>query len=110
MAAEGILPGVSNKDELIREIMDRVETEKARGDILHNGSGAPAALRHPNHASEGLPSERQLLADILKEIVQLKHQLQQSQASRSPPDVPKPGAQGHSAAWPRHAPGLPPRD
>jgi uncharacterized membrane protein YdbT with pleckstrin-like domain len=61
-AAEGLLPGISKKDVLIREIMDRVEKEKARGDSARAGG-------------EGgeLASERQLLADILKEIVQLKH-------------------------------------
>ncbi len=107
-AAEGLLPGVSNKDQLIREIMGRVETEKARGDILHNGSGASGAPHSPARASGEGPSERQLLADILKEIVQLKEQLQ-SRASRSPPDLPRPGASGH-AAWPRHSPGLPPKE
>ncbi len=68
--AEGLLPGVSNKDLLIREMMDRVEREKARGDHGYGSS-------HPSSGSgAGLPSERELLADILKELVQLKHQLQ----------------------------------
>ncbi|VVB57527.1 Bacterial PH domain protein [uncultured archaeon] len=80
--AEGVLPGVSNKDALIREMMDRVERAKA-GHASADGLGARGTL----------PSERQLLADILKELVQLKHLLQHNPASRGPPDFPKPG--GH---------------
>lgn len=68
-AAEGVLPGVSNKEALIRELMDRVEKAKN-----HDGTGST----HPGHDR----SERQLLADILKEIVQLNHNLQQLSASR----------------------------
>ncbi len=61
-ASEGMLPGVSHKEVLIRELMDKVNTAK-RG-----GAGAGKAAE--------LPSERALLADILKEIVQLKHGIQ----------------------------------
>ncbi len=69
-AAEGLLPGVSKKEMLVREIMDRVEKEKARGDRTFDANG-----RLQPSAGEGLPSERQLLADILKEIVQLKNSI-----------------------------------
>lgn len=65
-AAEGLLPGVSRKEMLVREIMDRVEREKARGDI---------PLRSGSERAGELASERQLLSDILKEIVQLRHSI-----------------------------------
>ena len=73
-AAEGLLPGVSNKDALISEIMGRVEKEKARGGRPFEAAGA--SRPQSGALGEDLPSERQLLADILKEIVQLKHGIQ----------------------------------
>lgn len=82
-AAEGLLPGISKKDVLIREIMDRVEREKARG-------GQPPEASGTLHSQASAPddarvAERQLLADILKEIVQLKHGIRALGDMRKPP-------------------------
>ncbi len=68
-AAEGLLPGVSKKEILVREIMDRVE--KARGGRTSDASSRLSLGTH----GDDLPSERELLADILKEIVQLRHSI-----------------------------------
>ena len=102
--AEGLLPGVSNKDALIREIMDRVEKEKAQGghlDDLGDHTKSPALPAPAAYGADALPSERQLLADILKELVQLKHLLQQRE-SASPA---RPSQPVHSPEnWARHVP------
>jgi len=85
-AAEGLLPGVARKDELIREIMDRVEAAKSHQGHMADGlghTGAPVS-------ADGLPSERQLLSDILKELVQLKHMLHQSASHARPPSPTNP--------------------
>ena len=68
-ASEGMLPGVAHKEVVIREIMDRVDAAKRGG----AGNGKQAEL----------PSERQLLADILKEIVQLKGSIQSLSGTRT---------------------------
>lgn len=111
--SEGLLPGVSKKDELIREIMDRVEKEKARGDgsaersggLGGAGAGASSSASSASAGLDGLPSEKQLLSDILKELVQLKHLLQQREsASPTRPSIPP----AHSPeTWSRRAPAPP---
>jgi uncharacterized membrane protein YdbT with pleckstrin-like domain len=58
---DGILPGISNKDQLIKEIMTSVENAK----------------RAKKNGSDGLPSERELLAEILKELSRTNHNLSQ---------------------------------
>lgn len=57
---EGELPGVSNKDKLVKQIMSNVEESK----------------RHKKN-TDGLPSERELLAEILKELSRTNHNLSQ---------------------------------
>jgi len=61
-ASEGILPGVAKKDELISEILGHVE--KAKKEQAGNGGGI-------GEGAKILKTEAQLLADILKELVQL---------------------------------------
>lgn len=60
-ASEGILPGISNKEALISEILGKVEkAKKTQGD---GGLGG--------FSPTGQKSEFELLSDILKELVQL---------------------------------------
>lgn len=61
-ASEGLLPGISKKDSLIAEIMQNVEHFK-KLQAAPNGAVAK--------------TERQILGEILLELVQIKHNLQQ---------------------------------
>ncbi|MFA5107962.1 MAG: PH domain-containing protein [Candidatus Micrarchaeia archaeon] len=73
-ASEGFLPGVSNKDALVNEIMARVERVK---------KGIS------NEESNSAKTERELLADMLKELSQINHNLQQlASPGASIPHVP----------------------
>ncbi len=87
-ASEGILPGVTKKDELVHEIMSRVEEAKKP----ENGSGPERR------------SEHQLLSDILKEIVQLNNNLQSMRKNGKSDEPPKPSTGAH---WPRLPPAPP---
>lgn len=60
--SEGILPGVEKKDALVSEILSHVEKAKKEAEY----TGAPASLE-----AKILKTEAELLADILKELVQL---------------------------------------
>lgn len=84
-ASEGILPGVRDKDKLVHEILSHVEHSK----MVEDGSGAAPAM------AGALQSERQLLADILKELVSLNQHLRKN--GKSPEERP-----------PGHLHGLPP--
>ncbi len=66
--SEAHLPGVSHKDDLIRELMDHAEKAKRALEKEMNGREAEKDTR----------SEKALLADILKELVELNHSIQQS--------------------------------
>ncbi|MFH1095412.1 MAG: PH domain-containing protein [Candidatus Micrarchaeota archaeon] len=80
--SEAHLPGVSHKDELIRELMDHAEKAKLELEREENGLGP---------LEKDLRSEKALLADILKELVDLNHSIQQSMkggAGRQFPPLP----------------------
>lgn len=96
-AAEGLLPGVSNKDALVREIMDKVEKARAEDGLNSSYKAGSSNASLPS----SLPSERQLLYDILKELVEIKQQLKQTHSNPSSAE-PK---FGERSSWPRNAPG-----
>lgn len=66
-ASEGVLPGVSKKDELIAEILGHVEKAKR---LASEDGGLGGGTE-----GECLRTEAELLADILKELVQLNKAL-----------------------------------
>ncbi|MFH1306088.1 MAG: PH domain-containing protein [Candidatus Micrarchaeota archaeon] len=75
--SEGLLPGVSRKDALVAEILQRVE--RVKKSMLATGAKEK--------------TERQLLSEILKELSQLNHNLQHSYRvmgkTVAPPKIPK---------------------